>query len=391
MRPQADFRSGVVTSVRYFQILFFGLLAICLVHWGAGLEQPLVDAHEFRQTQTALGAQHFDWNNPWHSFFQGELPVLGSPWKVPFEFPLFQSLVSATVGGLGVPMDVAGRGISLLCFVLTFFPIYCVLKRVVLSHEWAWAGLSMVLVSPLYLYWSRAFLIESMAVLFAMSFVAVSLRASVSKHCGLWLLAATFATLAGLVKITTLPAFAFLALALGMWQSGSRDTRTQLRLLLPMGTCLAVAVGVSLLWTHHADAIKAAHPVTAHLVSSNLRAWNFGYLSERISGQFWLDIVVGNMANVALGTNFHLVIILLGTLLGAARQAWAIAILFAAWLLAPLIFSNLYIHHTYYSYANGLLLIMATALAAESVCARTNRPTAGYIYVAIFSGICLAA
>ena len=58
-------------------------------------QQPPIDLHSFRQCQTGITAYWFDWQNPWQSFFNYETPEFGVPWKVPFEFPLYQAVVSA--------------------------------------------------------------------------------------------------------------------------------------------------------------------------------------------------------------------------------------------------------------------------------------------------------
>ncbi len=43
-----------------------------------------------------------------------------------------------------------------------------------------------------------------------------------------------------------------------------------------------VPLAAALLWTRHADAIKAASPTTAWLTSDALREWNFGTLAQRL-------------------------------------------------------------------------------------------------------------
>ena len=53
------------------------------------LGRPLLERHSFRQTQTALTARIF--HEQGIDLLHPKLPVLGAPFEVPFEFPLFQA------------------------------------------------------------------------------------------------------------------------------------------------------------------------------------------------------------------------------------------------------------------------------------------------------------
>src|ERR1700730_19303248 len=78
------------------------LLALAFVHalvvLFLGIDKPLLDLHYFRQTQTALSAYWILKGGPWLAY---ETPVLGFPWAVPFEFPVYQ-LLAAGVAWLGI-------------------------------------------------------------------------------------------------------------------------------------------------------------------------------------------------------------------------------------------------------------------------------------------------
>ena len=71
------------------------LAVVVLVHLPT-LGAPLLDRHDFRQTQTAFTARiyHEDGIDLLHP----KLPVLGPPWEVPFEFPLFQAAAALVIG-----------------------------------------------------------------------------------------------------------------------------------------------------------------------------------------------------------------------------------------------------------------------------------------------------
>src|SRR5262249_52359859 len=65
-----------------------------------GLTQPIADLHQFRQTQTAIAAYWIWRGGPWLAY---ETPVLGYPWSIPFEFPIFQYLLAA-LRLIGIPL-----------------------------------------------------------------------------------------------------------------------------------------------------------------------------------------------------------------------------------------------------------------------------------------------
>src|SRR5262245_3990911 len=67
--------------------------------------QPLLEYESFRQTQTALTV-YWMIHDAWR--FDYETPVLGYPWSVPFEFPIYQSLVALISSSLGVSIDRVG-------------------------------------------------------------------------------------------------------------------------------------------------------------------------------------------------------------------------------------------------------------------------------------------
>ncbi|MGH7490376.1 MAG: glycosyl transferase, partial [bacterium] len=51
-----------------------------------GLTSPVLDLHNFRQAQTAISA-YWSWREGFKLAY--ETPVLGYPWAIPFEFPIY--------------------------------------------------------------------------------------------------------------------------------------------------------------------------------------------------------------------------------------------------------------------------------------------------------------
>src|SRR3990172_12922435 len=91
-----------------------GALAIAVAVRAPTLDQPLLEAHSFRQTQTAYTALVF--HEQGIDLLHPKMPVLGAPFEVPFEFPLFQAGASLVMDA-GVRPDVALRLSGLACFL----------------------------------------------------------------------------------------------------------------------------------------------------------------------------------------------------------------------------------------------------------------------------------
>src|SRR5262249_18342164 len=99
-------REGLVVTALFGILVLAFLFAFAVLC--VGLFQPLLDQYAFRQTQTALTSYWLMRGGP---IFAYETPVLGFPWSIPFEFPLYQ-LLAAALSLVGVPLDAAGRIVS---------------------------------------------------------------------------------------------------------------------------------------------------------------------------------------------------------------------------------------------------------------------------------------
>src|SRR5262249_22682730 len=154
----------------------------------------------FRQTQTALNT-YFMLGHRYAIIY--ETPVLGPPWELPFEFPLYEWVVAAVVTCTGWPLDQTGRLVSRIFYFLCLFPCWHLLRLLRVSVAGRLIGLSLFLLSPVYIIWSRAFLIETTVLFLALSTLACTLAWLERPRLWLVLLALGLATLTALVKITT--------------------------------------------------------------------------------------------------------------------------------------------------------------------------------------------
>ena len=123
---------------------------------------------EYRQAQTAISAFYINQEDNFSLAYP--TPVLGKPWSIPLEFPLYQWTVVSVSRVTGLSLTKAGRAVSLACFYLMLPAIYLLLARWHVAPGHRWLVLGVVVTCPLYVFYSRAFLIETMALMFSVWF-----------------------------------------------------------------------------------------------------------------------------------------------------------------------------------------------------------------------------
>ena len=355
-----------------FFILLLVVTAILLAcqYWLGTLNQPLIDDHEFRQTQTALTSLFIE--PSLNGILNYETPVLGAPWSIPFEFPLFQLLAARLADISGLSLSASGRLLSVL------FGLGCIWPAANLMHRYGLRNLAMgiftilYLTSSIYLYWNRSFLIESTALFFTLvSLDSYSQLRHKHEDANIYigLKVSVFAislSLALLVKATTaLPALALMA---GDWVWKNKTGLTSRREIgnqLIVGCSMLLAFFMMTWWTHHADALKELNPLGANLTSRALQSWNFGAPSLRWQPELWQGVVVNRMLTPMAALPIT-AIIAVGTWISTSTtKLFIIACIYLA--ISPLlIFTSLHITHPYYQTSNQVFLLMAIAGAASS-------------------------
>lgn len=340
-------------------ILF--LAALAFHGWGAmvGWKSRNLPGVEFRQAQTALSAYFIDQDSNFDLAYP--TPVLGKPWSVPMEFPLYQWTVVVTSRVTGLGLTKAGRAVSLACFYLCLPALFLLLGRWGVDPGRRWLVLALVVTCPLYIFYSRAFLIETMALMLALWFW-VAFERSVRDRNLAWLVVAVLAGIgAGLVKVTTfllylLPVAAW---ALGRLWQGRRDRRWRddLQWMLP---ALALPFATTIWWVWFTDRIKARNPVAQFLSSENLRDFNLGTLSSHFSPELWAlkyRILTEQLTWMPM-LIFAGALVLLGARHRVGAALGCVLFFFAALELFPV----LYAYHDYYYVANTVALLLAVGL-----------------------------
>lgn len=337
-----------------------------------GWSYPILDLHAFRQTQTAISAF---WMIREGHFFAYQTPVIGYPWVIPFEFPLYQWLVVGVFKLSNIKLDQCGRIISILFFYLTLFPVGILLKKLNFKTSAYKIFICLFLCSPLYLYWSRAFLIESLSLFLSVSYVALIQSFLVDHKKKMYILAILVGSLAASVKVTTFVPCVFLAtllMAFGCFENvGSSKSNLNKKILLRLGWLLLLVIVpllIAICWTSYCDHLKTANIIAAdHLISKKLFTWNFGAWKQRISSMLWINTILLRTFNGGIG--YYASFLYLITIIVYFKKIqfkWPL-VFFCTYLSAFLIFTHLHIEHDYYSYANVIFLILAVSVILYSV------------------------
>jgi hypothetical protein len=367
------------------------LLALAFVHaiviLFLGIDKPLLDLHSFRQTQTALSAYWILKGGPWLAY---ETPVVGYPWAIPFEFPLYQLLV-AGVAWVGIPLDIAGRLVGFGFFLAMLWPLRMLYAAIGLGRATYLTTAILYLTSPLYLYWSRTFLMESCALFFSLAWLALTARYFEKPRRYTALAALACGCLAVLAKSTTFPAFATvggLLILYRLWESWRRDdamVRT-LRMAAAMVINLLFPFVIGILWVKYSDHVKNANAFGQMLTSDALTGWNFGSLGQKLSATLWIDTVRNRVFPDTLGRFVFIAMIVLGAAFTSRRTLATMLIALIGFAIPFLVFTNLHIVHNYYQNANAIFLLAAIGIGVGRIFDSSQRAVAIALLVLLAAG-----
>jgi len=375
------------SGVRILRILLLVVLVHAVGVLLVGITQPLLDLHSFRQTQTALSVYWLAQGGPWLAY---ETPVVGAPWSIPFEFPVYQ-LVVAGITSLGVPIVIAGRLVSFGFLIGTLWPLHMLYKELRLGPA-AWlASAALLLAAPMYAYWSRTFLIETCALFFSALWLALLMRYLTRDS----LLAALGATLAGclgmLAKSTTFPAFGAVgalvtAIFLLREMRAHRPAGTILRRAFMCALAGVLPLVVGMAWLDYSDAVKSANPFGRMLTSASLSLWNFGDMQQKLSAALWGDVVWRRVLPEVLGTLSLLGLALVALAFTARRTALAAMLALVGFLFPFVVFTGLHSVHNYYQVANGIFLLAAVGIGIGRLNDAGWRTAAAIVLAALVAG-----
>lgn len=338
-------------------VLLLGLatnLSALFLSW----HQPILDQHGFRQTQTIISSYWINAGSGWWAY---QTPVLGAPWAIPFEFPLYQWLAALAAKFLPLNLDQIGRLLSEGFFLATLWPLASIARSIDADRRLFYLASGLLLLSPTYVFWSRAVMMESTVLFFSVGFVSTLLAYYRRPTWSLGLCLTAFAVLASCIKITTFVGFAFAGSIVTLRDLYLRRKELSVavaaRHIWPAAS-IALALLALVFWTRFADDLKRQTILGWVLTSENLHTWNFGTLAQRESPELWWHVVFGRALREGLGGWVPLSVAVIVALVAGRRALLGVGIALVLYIAPFLAFTNLHIVHNYYQYANSIFLVL---------------------------------
>ena len=347
----------ILTGI-FWAALFCSLYGVTY-HW----TMSFMSGHEFRQAQTAINAYYIDEQNNFSLLY--ETPILGKPWvSILMEVPVYEWTVVLLSRATGLPHFMAARTISATCFYLALPAVYLLLGRFALPRPRRLLILALILVCPLYIYYTRAFLIDAMELMCCAWFLFGFVRTMDERRWSWLALTVVAGTGAALIKSAMLAVWLLPAAGYGAWQLW-RDLRAGSGWRAPVQTLLwgaatvAVALGLLRLWIRYTDPIKAAHASAWIFTSANLSVGNWGLFDFKsvFSSGVWRLLLGGWRLGIMPPWLIGLGLVSGIVFLKSAR--WRVLGLAAVFFLAQLLFPYAYAYQDYYYYSCAVFLLAA--------------------------------
>jgi hypothetical protein len=357
-----------------------------------GWHHSILDLHPWRQTHTAISAYEMTRGG---AFWRYLTPILGPPWPSPIEMPLYQWIVATLARSASLDLHATGRAVSVAFFAATLVSSWFALDLLDVRPRHRPIFVALALTSPLYLFWSRTFMIESAALFFAVTYLLAVHRATKDQatpgHTALWLIAALAAGVPGaMVKVTTFVPWwtgaAILVVTRGWRRTWPRP------MVAGVATALIVPVLAAVAWLAFSGAVKAENPLSARLAWSTVAWQHFGPLAMRFSPRSWYMVpgstILGRTRHTVIGSFVVFAAAWLAIIWLRRRLAPALVCI-ALYVLPIAIFMHLYTAHVYYSYANGLLLV--TMVGCGIVALLEGRGATAWLGLVLLAAALLAA
>lgn len=303
----------------------------------------IIDHMGFRQTQTALTTFWISSS----SIFEFITPVFGYPWSIPLEYPIYQIIVSVLSDLSSLSLENSARLVSIFSFYLALLPIQYLLKDGIRDHLIFYV---FYLSSPILLFFSHTFLIESFSFLLSVSVLASFILFLEKKSLQTAFFFIFIATLCGLQKITGLMSSLIGCGVYSLFILYNTHKQEIVKKVIALSIVFILSIILPVTWVIYTDESKLSSYITSFLTSDALSNWNLGTLSQRYD--------IYNFSKV-----FGFRLILLGGLVTLVARlifyrlkpfhsnSVAISSLCVGFF-GPIVFFNLYLVHDYYMVAS---------------------------------------
>ena len=269
------------------------------------------------------GKLRFDPIAPW----RGDLDA-----RLVLEFPAYNLLVLAVDAIPGVPLDTAGRLVSLALWIFSFILLQFLWRWALPRGARLWANLLFVL-APLNWYAGAAFMPETLVQLLSIAFILLCLIYTKHKSLGV---CAGLILVGGVGLLVKFPAFVHLGLFAALVWLDRLGWRSLFRPALLAGAMLLV--GCLVAWGRYADSVNSLH-FDYWTGIRNLE----GFIQidrSRLSASYWLPLIAYNATLILGVVGAPLALLGLWSTLRRARTSFSsrmwlylLASLFAYWLI----------------------------------------------------------
>jgi hypothetical protein len=316
------------------------------------------EGDSFRFSQNVMQIREFKENG---INLNGNLPLFGENSHVLFEFPLYQIIASLLSEFFRLDPVVGARVTALVFFQVSAI-LLVILNRAFFEKKNELILLVLYQFLPFGLFYGHAPLGEFLPVSLMYLAALMSNGESKRRKALNLIFSLILVSFAFLTKVTTAVALTpLLLLSMVNPRPGGRKF-----MAFKAGASVASGLIATLAWNEHADKMKELNSYTEALTSTNPRmiAWNFGTFSQRLDFENWYHILIINMGPIVL--NGFILIVLASWVVSYSRNV-KLGILLLCIPSSILIFTNLYIAHTYYLCAiYGVLILILNPIIGEA-------------------------
>jgi len=369
-----------------FAPLFFIIVAFALFCHFFGLHQTLF-AYGHRQGQTAIVAAYFLKGGPWFAY---ELPTFGAPWAAPMEFPVYQWIIALIVHFTGAPLVLTGRIVSIVFFWIGAGILYFGLAgRIGFEKKDRWIPTALFIMAPIYLHWTRNFMIESTVLSFCLAYLLSVFQYIEKPTPPKLFLLCVLGTLSALIKVTTFLGFLAAAGLLVVYYVWKKKFKVQaIRLALKAGVAgFFVPALFAKAWLVFGDHYKELNPLTNNFLtasSENLKLVNYGTLAQRLSWNYW-DLFLRGKINDVIGYWWLMPVFIISLCYIPKQRRNLFFTLVGLYFFVPLVLWKVHYMHTYYQYSCAIFLAVAVGVLLSELLKKPGALRTAGVFLLLFT------
>ncbi len=275
-------KTGRFPNFWYWFIITFILVFSFLLRL-QNIDRPLLDAHYFRQTQTATVARNFYLSGI--DLFHTKLDIFGDGKEqiLLLEFPFFQAIVAILSQLLGFH-DYVGRFVSLFFGIAGAIILVLIVNKLFSNKNIGLIALVFFIFNPLNFYFHQVYMIESTVIFLHLLSIFLWLKYTEIKRNKWLILASLFTAIAAIHKIVYAPFLLIEILSILYLKLGKQKFK-KFRWL----PGILFIIFVLLTWQYYTDVTNLANGhsnFTSGDAGQSL--WNFGTLNERFDLKRWI-------------------------------------------------------------------------------------------------------